>query len=721
MPRLTLRTLLAYIDDTLEPEQARSLGQKVAESEEARQLIERIKVITRRRRLTSPVATGPEDDISDPNTVAEYLSDSLEGPHVRELEEICLKSDVHLAEVAACHQILTLVLTEPVRVPPTANQRMYKLVEAPASDPNRRPGKARPIAGLIPPIPHRAETDDPDAALLLGMKPYKSADAGSSRATMFGVAAGLLAMLALAVLMALPHSQPERPETSLPGSVALAEIPKSTDPPIVAPEPRPIGTTPEPGKPPTKTTEDPKVDPLNPKEDPKVEPGPGLGDPVKQPMPGREVIGRLETDKVLVVTRGPEAGATWIRADVGDPGILASDSVMALPGYKAEVRLDTGVTVYLWGNVPQQVPVEVLQSRVVFHPPAAGFDADMTLEAGRVYLTTIRPGGVKVRVRIATETWDLSIPANAEVMAQAVTAFVPGSLYSRNEGELPRTRAKLAVLRGTSNLAVPGRFKKFDALPAWTEITWDSKTGVLSDPKAVPKGDPTISRIVLQVDERGRAIQKALADTTARLAQNDGIRVLLEGRMNALDLPLTTNPTPFQLEVAEYAVQFAIYAYAAIADSTDAVQIVSNLCDQMANTERPFARRAAIAATSGWIGQERANTSVLCNVLTTKKQLPEDEADLIAHLLRGYSSAATGDVVSVDKLVELLNHDLIIVREAALGNLLAFFDPSAFPIPSLGGLNVGLRQRGEEQNYANLLKPWKEHADVIKKKMQNMK
>jgi hypothetical protein len=394
---------------------------------------------------------------------------------------------------------------------------------------------------------------------------------------------------------------------------------------------------------------------------------------------------------------------------------------MALPGYKAEIKLDTGVIVHLWGNVPQQVPVEVLQSRVRFHPPALGFDADLTLDAGRIYITTIKPGGVKVRVRIATETWDVSIPTNSEVMIQAVTAFVPGTLYSREEGEMPRTRAKMVVVRGTANLFAPGRFKKFDTLATWSEVTWDSKTAALTDPKPVPKGDPTISRIVLQVDERGRAIQKALADTTARLTQKDGIRVLLEGRMNSLDLPLTTAPTPFQAEVAENAVQFAIYGYAAIADGSDATAIMSNLADQMANTERPFARRAAIAATSSWIGRDRGNTNILCNVLTTKKQLPEDEADLIAHLLRGYSSAATGDVVAVDKLVEFLNHDLIIVREAALGNLLAFFDPSAFPVAALGGLNVGLRQRGEEQNYANLLKPWKEHAEVIKKKMMDMK
>src|SRR5262249_11037826 len=133
MPRLTLRTLLAYIDDTLAPSQARALGAKVAESESARELIERIKRVTRRRGLKTPVPAGGEDDVADPNTVAEYLSDTLESDQVAKLEETCLKSDVHLAEVAAVHQILTLVLTEPVRVPPRANQRMYKLVEPPAS------------------------------------------------------------------------------------------------------------------------------------------------------------------------------------------------------------------------------------------------------------------------------------------------------------------------------------------------------------------------------------------------------------------------------------------------------------------------------------------------------------------------------------------------------------------------------------------------------------
>src|ERR1700686_5450344 len=135
--RLTLRTLLAYLDDTLEPAQAKMIGQKVAESDAAQELIARIKQVTRRRRLTSPPATGPGAKL-DPNLIAEYLDNVLSAEQLAEVEETCLASDTHLAEVAASHQILTLVLGEPALVPPTARQRMYGLIRGREAIPNRK-------------------------------------------------------------------------------------------------------------------------------------------------------------------------------------------------------------------------------------------------------------------------------------------------------------------------------------------------------------------------------------------------------------------------------------------------------------------------------------------------------------------------------------------------------------------------------------------------------
>ena len=117
--RLTLRTLLAYLDDTLEPSQAKIIGQKVAESDQARDLMEHIKQVTRRRRITTPPANGTGGKV-DPNTIAEYLDGAVTPEQAGEVEQVCLGSDAHLAEVAACHQILALVLGEPALVPPTA-------------------------------------------------------------------------------------------------------------------------------------------------------------------------------------------------------------------------------------------------------------------------------------------------------------------------------------------------------------------------------------------------------------------------------------------------------------------------------------------------------------------------------------------------------------------------------------------------------------------------
>jgi hypothetical protein len=124
--RLTLRTLLAYLDDILEPAQAREIGEKISESGYASSLVEHIREVMRKRRLGAPDPSGPGMGL-DPNSVAEYLDNTLTPDEVADIEKICLESDLHLAEVAACHQVLTIVLGEPVDVPDRTRERMYVL------------------------------------------------------------------------------------------------------------------------------------------------------------------------------------------------------------------------------------------------------------------------------------------------------------------------------------------------------------------------------------------------------------------------------------------------------------------------------------------------------------------------------------------------------------------------------------------------------------------
>ena len=169
MMRLTLRTLIAYLDDELQPDQAKEIGQKLTESSYATALVDRIKEVMRRRRLSAPELYGKGSGL-DPNLVAEYLDSELTPAEVVDVEKICLDSDMHLAEVAACHQILTLVLGDPVEVRQETRARMYGLGPVATNDvvraddfmgalPDRESPSIPMIASSVSPS-HNGSSDD---------------------------------------------------------------------------------------------------------------------------------------------------------------------------------------------------------------------------------------------------------------------------------------------------------------------------------------------------------------------------------------------------------------------------------------------------------------------------------------------------------------------------------------------------------------------------------
>ncbi|HYO23397.1 MAG TPA: hypothetical protein VEQ85_00450, partial [Lacipirellulaceae bacterium] len=157
--RLTLRTLLAYMDDILDPSDQEELGRKIEASPFATELIHRSRDAVRRLRLSAPepLASDSEDLHSgdsnlDANTAAEYLDNTLSPEAVAEFERNCLEAgpnaDMLLAEAASCHHVLTLVLGEPAEVDADLRQRMYALASHDQPQPIRiEPAHQSPTAG----------------------------------------------------------------------------------------------------------------------------------------------------------------------------------------------------------------------------------------------------------------------------------------------------------------------------------------------------------------------------------------------------------------------------------------------------------------------------------------------------------------------------------------------------------------------------------------------
>ncbi len=125
--RLTLRTLMAWMDDTLPPKDVRRIGRQLEESKFSQDLSRRIRRVVRQRRLTVP-GMGSNQPV-DANIVAAYLDNNLPGEATNTYESLCLNSDVHLSEVAASHQILS-VLDQPASIEPETYATMYRIVKA---------------------------------------------------------------------------------------------------------------------------------------------------------------------------------------------------------------------------------------------------------------------------------------------------------------------------------------------------------------------------------------------------------------------------------------------------------------------------------------------------------------------------------------------------------------------------------------------------------------
>ena len=658
MLRLTLRTLLAYLDDTLPAAEAKVIGHKLSESKQAMELVDQIKKVIRKRSLSTP-PTGAEGGPSDPNTVAAYLSDNLSTDQVTGFEQLALESDVHLADVAACHQILTMLLSEQVRVPPTAYRRMYGLVKGPESIPGRTPGKVIPVGGMVP-TDNPAEATDADAQFLLGMSPYSKSQPVAWKVGRW-VAAALLAVgFVVTAFLAWPKGQPAvaslppNGTATKPISPGPDNVPKATD---ANPEKKT-----EPEKPPIEGPSKPAEPMPKPEDPPKTD----LVPQPETPKPDRLAIGKLDSpdDRVLISRKAD--GDTWNRVAKGE-AVFSSDKLLCPPGFNAKLAFETGAVAELWGNVfPDLLPLPLLDAAITAYVPPDGFDADFSLHTGRVYLSAGRAMGANIRVRVRDEIWDLSLPdRTSEVAVQVINVPTPGRV-----AESPKALATAYILKGTATAKV--RAKSYP-LATGEVIEWDSKGGKLSGPKK-PEGPMAdgpsyfAKSAVYPNAKTAQPMRKALDQFAERLKKSTSV--------SAAFAELRTEPMAPPTDYYYAGYRFAVLAAAGQAD-------LATLADCLNDTSRQDVRAAAVFGLQHVLASYPDLGSKFQAVATSKLRLSEDATEELLRTLRGVTEQERTDRETLYKLADQLNAPEVAQREAALYTLVTQVDPTAQTRPGL--------------------------------------
>lgn len=634
MLRLTLRTLLAYLDDTLEPTQARDIGQRIKDSEAAQELIERCKTVMRRRRLTAP-SPDPDEASLDANIVAAYLDNSLPPEKVGKAERQFLKSDTELAEVACVHQILSMVLGKSAEVSREARNRAYSLVGGAPE----RPVLARPIS----PAPKQPDARPVDARLLdsqplpLAIPAY---NAGMGAKGVAGtVAIVLLLTCALAVVVwkvitppgdnadisdqiALgpglvehpemepePASEPETPAAPIEApALKDAEDSKETKAELETPAlPLPEAISPP--------SEKAALEPKEESETPAVEKDDGAPKPEPPPAPpvvdATIPLGRYRTPGSVLLKQTPR-DLQRIRQD----GLLfAGETLINLEGFRSQVYL------------PSEASLEFVDLVRVAVEPSPAEALAMELQRGRVVIRGAEEP-IRILLRFHARNFTLNI-----------------------SGPSPLVGLEVAL----DDLLEPKRSLKIQAVRGDVEVI--AMDGAVY---TVPAGNlfvqPEIGEAEIQTVDAFWNWISTQPDHALKRSADNLAAVLPYGEGMELDQLLREQLSARTRDVRRLAVR-----------ALAATHSVETLVDAMGSPNDSEIRQTAIQSLREAIHYSPA---LLPEVRDNLLLLHEERvANTIAEMLVGYNAAERAKKEVYERLVTNLQDDRLVVRELAIYNL----------------------------------------------------
>lgn len=695
--RLTLRTLLAYLDDTLDGAQVKQIGLKVAESDTAQELIARIKQVTRRRRLTTPPPTGTGSKL-DANTIAEYLENKLSEDQVAEVEQVCLGSDVHLAELAACHQLLTLILGEPMLIPPTSRQRMYGLVKGREAIPFRKPKTAPSNEEKT-----REDSYQQDEILRLGLPAWRQRSSWASRLTLLGGTLAACLLLALAIYQAT--RPPEHDDSN--GTMAAGSGDKKPSAPpdiqpgpgagkktVTQPEPKGNGTDkPDPNIPDDKTKPKPmgngtdKPDPKVPVPPPQPPPPAGLKIiAIAAPKTAVKEVGKfernpspLEPSILLQKVKQAAQPGKWQHVDVLNPKVYTGAFLVSLPGYQSQIALKgDALLLKLQGALPEETPQAALarEAMVEIHQHEE-VDLDLTLHRGKIVLVNRKDKPAQIRLRFSNptdpdlgEVWDLLLKEKGtEIFVERNTAIAPGEQFYEDKDH-PSRKGPVAAIHvivreGKVDLRRQSVTHTLQKPPGEARFYWVSSTGAgkqkldevpdyaadktdFAEPKLPADVKPDMKKQILDYHKRFLETRQKMTKARKKLAD--------EMLVNADKIDAVLKSLVKSNEYADRILAVRCYG---------SLDKLSGLVDALATRDLVDVRRCAIDTLRRWVSYERDNDYLLFKALSEQQYSSLDSISIIT-MLHGFSPQdALTSAAIYEALIPKLNDPKMALRELA--------------------------------------------------------
>ena len=404
--------------------------------------------------------------------------------------------------------------------------------------------------------------------------------------------------------------------------------------------------------------------------------GTDLISPKDKPDPVRQPFARLLTRDTLVLHRLRDT-ANWLRVDPAKD-LSTADTIMALPGNRAELRLESGVMLTLWGSLPQYQTIPVLdiqESRIIGHIPPRGYDGDFTLESGRVFIT--RPvvkgkeaAAARVRVRFKDEVWEITLlDADTEVCVDLLGFYPEGIPFSREkDGPAPKAEFYFGLLKGRAGLKV--KFKEYPMLQAPMRADWDSVGGEFNVPERIGPQDMEWWNKAIPDHEGSKAMQAAVAHFLDQLKRSEaGLETVFNSAMK------DEKEKPNHRAYAVHCLQ-AIDSVSFLADSIDVVDP-----PELVERSSFIVRGVGIRCIQHWTGQSPERDLQFFRLLIDKKGYTDAHAQMVMQLLHPFLVDDLRKLEIAAALFDALRHERVAIRELAYLHLLVADPVGAKDLP----------------------------------------